>query len=282
MPLPIARAGHYRCCCAREGDFSDVASALAVVAAGAVALAADAPERPPREAPSSDRCRLGQAPGPPYSERPPEGSLRYRKPPIVIGCGRLPSGRDFDLVGYRLGRSKRGSLCLDVHYPESGESSGCGSDRVRGGGAIDATGVSRAAGRPATVTGATRGFVKRVTMRYELRGKMRASRAALVIVRNRDLLRAIGVEKPFGAYLGEVPPNSRAVSAQARDAKGHLVGVGYPEGFAGPIGEGRICHGRPRVSKSSPHRPRPGWTTKHRPLRRPIPRRHDRLGGGQG
>jgi hypothetical protein len=28
-----------------------------------------------------------------------------------------------------------------------------------------------------------------------------------------------------------------------------VVGVGYFDGFGGPIGEGRRCHGRPRVSR---------------------------------
>jgi hypothetical protein len=117
---------------------------------------------------------------------------------VLIGCGQLSSGRRFELVGYRLAGRKRGSLCIDVHYPDSGESSGCGTNRVHGGGAIDATGVTRTAGKPATVTGATRGNVKRVTLRYELGGTMRRERAALVVVRDPDLLQVIKVSKPFG------------------------------------------------------------------------------------
>ncbi len=197
-------------------------------------------------------CREGQGPSSgAYGERPPEGSLRYTTRPVVIGCGQLSSGRRFELVGYRLGGRKRGSLCIDVHYPDSGESSGCGTNRVYGGGAIDATGVTRRTGGPATVTGVTRGHVRRVALRYEFGSKMNSRRAALVVVSDPDLLQVIEVSKPFGLYLGEVPPEARAVSAQARGARGHVIGVDYFDGFGGPISEGRRCHGRPRVSRLS-------------------------------
>ncbi len=223
---------------------------VAAVAGGSIALATERTETRIGGGPADGACREGQAPSSDaYGERPPEGSLRYTTRPVVIGCGQLSSGRRFELVGYRLGGRKRSSLCIDVHYPDSGESSGCGSNRIDAGGAIDATGVTRTAGKPATVTGATRGSVKRVTLRYELGGRMGRERAALVVVRDPDLLRVVKVSKPFGLYLGEVPPRARAVSAQARGTRGNVVGVGYFDGFGGPIGEGRRCHGRPRVSR---------------------------------
>ena len=230
-----------------------VAIAL-TIATGSLALATQTPDPRAGHGSANGGCHQGQAPSSgAYRERPPEGFLRYQSRPVVIGCGRLLSGRRFELIGYRLGTRKRNSrgrsaLCIDVHYPQSGESSGCGSSRVQGRGAIDATGVTRAAGKSVTVTGATRGDVAGVSVRYELRGRMRKRRAALVIVRDPDLLRAVEVKKPFGLYLAEVPPKARAVSAQARGTKGDVIGVAYFMGFGGPVAEGRRCHGRPRVT----------------------------------
>lgn len=224
-------------------------SLTVAVAAGSIALASGTPEPPPGNAAAGEGCHQGQAPSSgAYGELPPEGSLRYRTRPVVIGCGRLSGGRRFELVGYRLGSRKRSRLCIDVLYPESGESSGCGTNRVQGGGAIDATGVTRVAGRPATVTGATRGHVARVTVRYELRRTMRKTPAALVIVRDPDVLQAVRVGKAFGLYLAEVPAKARAVSAQARGRSGDAIGVGYFDAFPGPVGQGRRCHARPSVA----------------------------------
>jgi hypothetical protein len=68
------------------------------------------------------------------------------------------------------------------------------------------------------------------------------------MVRDRAILRAIAVPRPFGQYLAEVPQRARAVTAEARNAGRHFLGLAFFDGFRGPIGEGRACYGRPRIT----------------------------------
>jgi hypothetical protein len=184
-----------------------------------------------------------------YGERPPEADLRYYTRPIVIGCATLASGRRFELVGYQLGRGDHRTLCIDDYDFATGVASGCGSNLVLGGGAIDAGGTSRSAGQPSiVVAGTISPAVASVVVRYELGGRLRRRLATVVMVRDRELLRAIAVRKPFGRYLAEVPRGARAVTAEARGARRRSLGLAFFEGFRGPVGEGRPCYGRPRIS----------------------------------
>jgi hypothetical protein len=194
-------------------------------------------------------CRAGSEPTQRYGDGPPETSLRYVTRPIVIGCSTLPSGRRFELVGYQLGRGKRSSLCIDEYDYATQTSSGCGSNVVRDVGAIDATSVTRAAAGPAVVAGTVSGAVTRVVVHLELGGRLQRESAGLVRVRDRALLRAIAVDRPFGRYLAEVKPGSRAVTAEAFDARPRTLGIAFFDGFRAAIGEGRACYTRPRVAR---------------------------------
>lgn len=129
----------------------------------------------------------------------------------------------FELVGCQLGRGERSSLCVDQYDFETGLASGCGSNVVRGGGAIDATSREQTAGHLPV--------------------------AALVQVRDRELLRAIGVRTAFGRYLAEVPRGARGASAEALGARGRKLALAFFPGFRRPVGEGRPCYSQPRVAR---------------------------------
>jgi hypothetical protein len=219
-----------------------------------VALAAVGPADEPHAASSGvglaaqASCDLGGAPTHPYGDRPPEEFLRYRSRPVVIGCAELASGRRFELVGYQLGRGERRSLCVDQYDFEMGVSWGCGSNLVRGG-AIDATSRQQTTGHVPVVAGTTAPSVARVVVRSEVDGRVRRHPAALVHVRDRALLRTIGVRKAFGRYLAEVPQGARGASAEALGPRGRKLGLAFFPGFRGPVGEGRACYSQPRVTR---------------------------------
>jgi hypothetical protein len=192
-------------------------------------------------------CHVGGAPTHPYKDHPPEGFLRYGTRPVVIGCAELASGRRFELVGYQLGRGEQTELCIDQYDFGTGVTWGCGSNRVHRGGAIDATSREQTAGHVPVVAGAVAGSVASVVVRSEIDGTIRRHATALVRVRDADLLRAIGVRRPFGRYLAEVPAGARGATAEARGARGRTLGLAFFPGFRGPVGEGRECYSRPRV-----------------------------------
>ena len=194
-------------------------------------------------------CDIGGAPTRPYGEHPPERFLRYGTRPTVIGCAALPNGRRFELVGYQLGRGERTSLCIDHYDFDSGVTWGCGSDRVYGGGAIDATSTDRTPGHLPVVAGTAAARVARVVVRSEIDGRLRRHESALVRVRDPKLLRAIGVRRPFGRYLAEVPAGARAATAEARGARGRTLGLAFFPGFREPVREGRECYSQPRVAR---------------------------------
>jgi hypothetical protein len=195
-------------------------------------------------------CEAGGSPTRPYGERPPEGFLRYGTRPVVIGCAELAGGRRVELVGYQLRpRGEQGSLCVDHHDFQTGVTWGCGSNVVHGGGAIDATSTDRANGHAPVVAGTTAPPVARVVVRSEVGGRLRRHPAALVNVRDRELLRTIGVSTAFGRYLAQVPQGARGVSAEALGARGRTLGLALFPGFRGPVGEGRRCYSAPRVTR---------------------------------
>jgi hypothetical protein len=70
-----------------------------------------------------------------------------------------------------------------------------------------------------------------------------------VKVRDRGVLRTIGVREPFGRYLAEVPSGARGASAEALGARGRKLGLAFFPGFRGPVGDGRPCYSRPRVAR---------------------------------
>jgi hypothetical protein len=206
-----------------------------------------APETKPAAA-QSGACRAGSAPTHDYGQQPPEEFLRYGTRPIVIGCATLASGRRLELVGYQLGRGETTSLCIDHYDFESGVGWGCGTNLVLGGGAVDATSKMRLPRRPDVVSGTLSASVATVVVRSEIAGRLRRYPAVAVRVRGRNLLRAIAVRRPFARYLAEVPRRARAATAEAVDAQGRSLGLAFFPGYRGPVGQGRACYDRPRIT----------------------------------
>lgn len=181
---------------------------------------------------------------------------------MVLGCATLPSGKQLQLVGYQLGERST-QLCIDTVDVSDGSASGCGNDRVLGGGAIDATARTGATPSNTRIAGATSGAVGRVVIRYELDGKLRRSEARLVRVVDRQLLRTLQVSRPFGRYLAEVPRGARAVHALAFDTRGRRIGIAAFEHLGGPQREGRACYSLLRITRVGllgPRRRRAGAT----------------------
>ena len=144
---------------------------------------------------------------------------------IVLGCGRSRSGAALELLSFR----DDGGPCVGIAGLPGGTRM-CGrapSERVPpardaiSGGAI----VRRSAGAQLELYGETAPTVRRVLTRYRLpHGRSGERRATLIRVSDRAALRAAGIRKPFGYFVGAVPARSRQVSAVALAASGEVLG----------------------------------------------------------
>jgi hypothetical protein len=143
----------------------------------------------------------------------------------VLGCGRTRAGVALELSSFR----DDAGPCLTIAGLPGGTRA-CGrapSERVPpardaiDGGAI----VRRSARAPLELYGETAPSVRRVLLRYRLPHGRRASRpATLIRAIDRDGLSAAGIRRPFGYFVGAVPPRARHVSAVALDSSGELLG----------------------------------------------------------
>jgi hypothetical protein len=143
----------------------------------------------------------------------------------VLGCGRTPAGTTVQLYSFR----DAGGPCLNIAGLPGGTRA-CGrapNERVPaareaiGGGAI----VRRPAGVELELYGETAANVRRVLLRYRLpQGRPGQRPATLIPVRDRAALRAARIRKPFGYFVGAVPPRAGQVSAVALDTSGKVLG----------------------------------------------------------
>lgn len=176
---------------------------------------------------SSGRCRSSGRPSRRYRRKPPEPRLRYGVRPRVIGCGRAPGGKRYQLVGYRLARGSQrlGTLCVDIVWLPRGPAYGCEDNRVLGGKTVDANGVVTGAGRPTLITGSVDPFAAAVRITYEL-GDTRASRAGSVAhIVKRGPLRGLRVRRPFAVYVAQLPIDARPLEVTALGPFGHQLGT---------------------------------------------------------
>ena len=143
----------------------------------------------------------------------------------MLGCGRNRAGAALQLFSFR----DDGGPCLNIAGLPGGTRA-CGrapSERVPpargaiGGGAI----VRRSASAQLELYGETAPNVRRVILRYRLpHGRAGERPAALIRVIDRAALTAAGIRKPFGYFVGAVPPRAAQISAVALDASGDLLG----------------------------------------------------------
>jgi hypothetical protein len=194
-------------------------------------------------------CEPGQAPAKDYGQRPPEDHLSYATTPVLLGCLAIPGEQSVQLVGYRLASRHGRPLCIDRVNPVTARASGgCGSDRMPGSAAIDATASTHDELGPSLVSGAVDPSADTVVVRYELDGQLREQRAAVLTVRDPRLLQAIEVDGPIGQYLAQVPSGARGVGVEARDAQGRPLDVAFFSGFPAATGKGRACLSRPQIT----------------------------------
>lgn len=163
------------------------------------------------------RCEVGAER---TSARVPRGERA-----IVLGCGRTQRGTALQLYSFR----DAGGPCLNITGLLGGTRA-CGrapSERVPpgreaiGGGAI----VRRSAAAPLELYGETAPNVRRVILRYQLPGGRPGHKpATLIRVTDRDALRAAGIRRPFGYFVGAVPPRARHVSAVALGSSRAVLG----------------------------------------------------------
>jgi hypothetical protein len=166
---------------------------------------------------SDERCRVGAArgaPGLPVGERA-----------IVLACGRTRAGNEVELYSFE----DAGGPCLNIEGLPGGTRA-CGrapSERVPPARAA-LTGpaiVRRSARAGLELYGETAPDVRLVLVRYRLpHGRQRQNRATVIQVGDRAALRAAGIRRPFGYFIGTVPPRARQVLAVARGRSGEILG----------------------------------------------------------
>lgn len=175
---------------------------------------------PPAAGPSttgdgSDSCRVGGQSATP--------ALRPGTETLVLGCGRLLSGRRLEITGYREPRREGGLLCVGYWVPRSGHAGGCLDDRVPAGRAIDPLSYGRLDDATTMLFGNSSLRVASVAMRL---GSSERG-AGLARITRPQLLRRLRVSRPFAVYFAEVPTEAlrspRHVVVEARDQRGELL-----------------------------------------------------------
>lgn len=166
--------------------------------------------------PETRDCRVGARPTSPLVS-PEEGAT-------VLGCGRTGDGTELELYGVR----DAGGPCLSLAGLPGGTRA-CGrapSGRVPevrraiGGPAF----VQRSPRGPIEVYGETTANIRQVTVSYRLPDGPRHRKAATLIrASDRRALAKAGVRKPFGYFVGSVPPRAVEISAEARGCSGKVL-----------------------------------------------------------
>lgn len=184
-------------------------------------------------------CDSGARVASPPRERPPSageppcdvGAKRFRpgtssgQRSVIVGCGETEGGQEVQLYSFR----DAGGPCIYIAGLPGG-TRGCGrapSERVPpfraaiGGPAI----VRRPSAAPLELYGETSPAVDSLLLRYQLSDRGRARRPAVLIrISDRSALRAAGIRRPFGYFVGMVPRQAKQVVAEARGRSGEVLG----------------------------------------------------------
>lgn len=180
---------------------------------------------PPKAGPSttddgSDRCRVGgQVRG--GGGAPPGTEV------LVLHCGRLPDGRDLEVIGYRESRDAGGRLWTGVSLPPRGFAFSASGDRLLPGRAIQIQGYAILDGTKILVAGKTSRTVRAVAARLGPTARNVRRDAGLVRIERPQLLRRLRVNRPFGYYFVVVPTKALRspgnVVIEARDRRNRLL-----------------------------------------------------------
>jgi hypothetical protein len=201
-------------------------AALPAILVAVAAVAASGPGEPSRASEAGGPCPVGRAPTDAGQWRRVDG--RRVKELIVLGCGRLSDGRRFELVARRFPRET--FFCLDAYFPRRRAALECGALPRPQHGLIDVSAFAGPGGRAArrlggsVATGAAAAGVARVELVVTRRGSERRRQAALVRVRDRALLRRLGLRRAFGFHASAPPRTVRRARIDAFDKRGKLLG----------------------------------------------------------
>lgn len=183
-------------------------------------------------------CDSGDRVANPPRERPPSageppcdvGAKRFRpgissgRRSVIVGCAQTDSGDEVQLYSFR----DAGGPCIYIAGLPGG-TRGCGrapSERVpQFRRAIGGPAIVRPPEGPLELYGETSPAVDLLVLRYQLPDRGRARRrATLVRMRERSALRAAGIRRPFGYFVGTVPRQAKQVVAEARGESGEVLG----------------------------------------------------------
>jgi hypothetical protein len=188
---------------------------LAIVAGGCSGdeERTDVAERP---APGEPACDVGAV----------QKRAAHEPRTIVLACGRLADGGEVEI---RSSRDAAGPCLAIVGIP--GGPRQCGrapserdpASRAAIGGPVYA---QRMPGGRLELYGETAPRVVRVALRYRLpEGRSIRKAATLIQIADRRALAAAGIDRPFGYFVGFVPPRARDVTAEAQSGSGAVLGV---------------------------------------------------------
>lgn len=224
-PCPITKNRNWRSVAGRSWTnarrYSAAVALLSVLIALTSVLSGAASATPTGAvASSASACRVGTpatvetdpADGPPATM------------PMVLACVRL-GHRTFKMIGYRL-RPEKSYLCIETHLQGvSGSSTFC-PHSVAGRRPVALSIIGDPMG-PFLFMGRVGYRVKKVGARYVQRGKSRHRTAALVRIRDQELLRAIGEThvRYLTLFAGTVPHTVSAFDVMARGAQGELIEI---------------------------------------------------------
>ncbi len=142
-----------------------------------------------------------------------------------MGCGETDSGQEVQLYSVR----DAGGPCIYIAGLPGGTRGCARAPRERvppfraaiGGPAI----VRRPSRAPLELYGETAPAVDLLVLRYQLPDGDRARRpATLIRISDRSALRAAGIRRPFGYFVGTVPRQAKQVVAEARGGSGEVLG----------------------------------------------------------
>lgn len=153
------------------------------------------------------RCDVGGRPSLPYPRirGEEEQGIRRLSKPVVIGCGRLPEGKRWELVGYRQSHPGGGSsVCIDLTFPRQGLGFGCDSPRPGDGRLILASVVSGDQFRDDITSGPIVRRVAVVETSFRTANGRRHRRATRTKVSGRRVLERLRQARPFYLFVGTV------------------------------------------------------------------------------
>lgn len=174
---------------------------------------------PPKDGPSttgagSDRCHVGAMSA--TSTAPPGTEV------LVLHCGRLPGGRDLEVIGYR----ESGRVFTGVWLPPRGFGY-VGAGDLLPGRDIEIQGHGTVDRYRTMVSGKASLSVGAVAARLGPKAKSERRAAELVRIAQPQLLQRLRVNRPFGYYFVVVPTAALRspgnVVIEARDQRGDVL-----------------------------------------------------------